>query len=206
MKNLLLTLFIASAFAACKTESKKEAELRTDMVPINTAGYKMSDATTDIAKYQGEEEEAAPIKKAAKRNNTIIYKTVYVPQPVQQQAPVPVYTNTNPGGTTTAPQTQAETYPSSTGAGTSSAEGTVNSGNEGTETTATPKKKGWSDAAKGAVIGGAAGAIGGAVINGKNRGKGAIIGAVIGAAGGYVIGRKRDKNKDESNPYSMVVN
>ena len=73
------------------------------------------------------------------------------------------------------------------------------------ETVPVAKKKGWSDAAKGAVIGGAAGAIGGAIINGKNRGTGAIIGAVIGAAGGYVIGRKRDKNK-EANPFSMVVN
>ena len=52
---------------------------------------------------------------------------------------------------------------------------------------------------------GAAGAIGGAVINGKNRGAGAVIGAVIGAAGGYVIGRKMDKKK-EANEFSMVVN
>ncbi len=53
------------------------------------------------------------------------------------------------------------------------------------------KKKGISDAGKGAIIGGVGGAVAGAVI-GKN-GKGAAIGAVIGAAGGYILGRKSDK-------------
>jgi len=66
------------------------------------------------------------------------------------------------------------------------------SGSSGTGTTTT-KKKGWSSAAKGAVIGGVAGAAGGAVINKKNRAAGAVIGGVIGAAGGYGIGRTIDK-------------
>lgn len=54
-------------------------------------------------------------------------------------------------------------------------------------------KKGWSKAAKGAVIGGASGAILGAVINKRNRAAGAVIGGVIGGGGGYVIGRRMDK-------------
>ena len=54
-------------------------------------------------------------------------------------------------------------------------------------------KKGWSKAAKGAVIGGAGGAIAGAVINKRNRAAGAVIGGVIGAGGGYAIGRSMDK-------------
>jgi len=57
----------------------------------------------------------------------------------------------------------------------------------------TTTKKGWSKAAKGATIGGAGGAILGAVINKKNRAVGAVVGGVIGAGGGYVIGRKMDK-------------
>lgn len=57
----------------------------------------------------------------------------------------------------------------------------------------TTSKKGWSKAAKGATIGGGAGAILGAVINKKNRTAGAILGGVIGAGGGYVIGRTMDK-------------
>jgi hypothetical protein len=57
----------------------------------------------------------------------------------------------------------------------------------------TARNRGWSSAAKGAVIGGVAGAAGGAVINKKNRAAGAVIGGVIGAAGGYGIGRSIDK-------------
>jgi hypothetical protein len=54
------------------------------------------------------------------------------------------------------------------------------------------QKKGWSKAAKGAVIGGGAGAVAGAVIS-KKRVKGAVIGGVIGAGAGYIIGRSKDK-------------
>lgn len=56
-----------------------------------------------------------------------------------------------------------------------------------------PAKKGWSKAAKGAVIGGVVGAGAGAVINKKNRGVGAVIGGVLGAGAGYGIGRSKDK-------------
>lgn len=55
------------------------------------------------------------------------------------------------------------------------------------------KEKGWSDAAKGAAIGGGAGAILGAVVSKNNRGLGAVIGGVVGAGGGYVIGRAQDR-------------
>jgi hypothetical protein len=61
----------------------------------------------------------------------------------------------------------------------------------GTATEA-PKKKGWSDAAKGAVIGAGAGALGGVLLD-KNDARGAIIGGVVGAAGGYIIGRAKDR-------------
>lgn len=70
------------------------------------------------------------------------------------------------------------------------------SGNGSTASTSSgtaQRKKGWSSAAKGAVIGGVAGAAGGAVVNKKNRAAGAVIGGVIGAAGGYGIGRSIDK-------------
>lgn len=56
----------------------------------------------------------------------------------------------------------------------------------------TTKKKGWSNRAKGAVIGGAAGAVGGAIVS-KHKGTGALIGGAVGAAGGYIIGNEKDK-------------
>jgi hypothetical protein len=71
--------------------------------------------------------------------------------------------------------------------GTSSSTAATGSG----AATETPAKKGWSSAAKDAVIGGAAGAIAGGII-GHNIG-GAAIGAAAGAGGGYLIGRAHDK-------------
>ena len=59
----------------------------------------------------------------------------------------------------------------------------------GTAVQAQTPKKGWSDKAKGAAIGGGAGAVTGAVIGG---GKGAVIGGVVGAVGGGLVGRNRD--------------
>lgn len=54
-------------------------------------------------------------------------------------------------------------------------------------------RKGWSRKAKGAAIGGGAGAVTGAVIGG---GKGALIGTAAGVVGGGLIGRNQDKKKD----------
>ncbi|WP_443947276.1 YMGG-like glycine zipper-containing protein [Pedobacter sp. AW1-32] len=77
---------------------------------------------------------------------------------------------------------------SSSGSGSGSGSSSASYGG----TQATAKKKGWSDAAKGAVIGGAAGAVGGAIID-KKKGRGAVIGGLVGAGGGYLIGRGEDK-------------
>ena len=63
----------------------------------------------------------------------------------------------------------------------------------GTSAQAQTPKKGWSNKAKGAAIGGGAGAVTGAVIGG---GKGAIIGGAVGVIGGGLIGRNKDKKKD----------
>jgi hypothetical protein len=58
----------------------------------------------------------------------------------------------------------------------------------------TRTKKGWSRKAKGAVVGGAAGAATGAVVS-KNDSKGAVIGGAVGAGTGYMYGRNKDKKK-----------
>lgn len=55
------------------------------------------------------------------------------------------------------------------------------------------RRKGWSSAAKGAVIGGVAGAAGGAIINKRNRAVGGVVGGILGAGVGYGIGRGIDK-------------
>src|SRR5205085_1386921 len=62
-----------------------------------------------------------------------------------------------------------------------------------TATAPVQQKKGWSNKAKGAVIGGVVGAGAGAVISKEKKVQGAIIGAVLGAAGGYGVGAILDK-------------
>lgn len=73
---------------------------------------------------------------------------------------------------------------------------TSNAGTSDNQTTAVQpvQKKGWSKAAKGAVIGGVGGAVVGAVVS-KKKVKGAVIGGVVGAAGGYILGRSKDKKE-----------
>lgn len=67
------------------------------------------------------------------------------------------------------------------------------------ETQTTTKKKGWSSAAKGTVIGAGAGALGGVLID-KKDGRGAIIGGLAGAGAGYLIGRDKDKKSGRVQP------
>ncbi|MFA4870498.1 MAG: YMGG-like glycine zipper-containing protein [Pedobacter sp.] len=67
------------------------------------------------------------------------------------------------------------------------------------ETSAPAKKKGWSQAAKGAVIGAGAGALGGVIVD-KKDGRGAAIGGVIGAGAGYLIGRDQDRKSGRVQP------
>jgi len=57
----------------------------------------------------------------------------------------------------------------------------------------TTEKKGWSKAAKGAAIGGGAGAVAGAILVKKNRVAGGALGAIAGGAIGYFIGKSKDK-------------
>ncbi|MDZ4808179.1 MAG: hypothetical protein SGI96_07890 [Bacteroidota bacterium] len=57
------------------------------------------------------------------------------------------------------------------------------------------KKKGWSNAAKYSVIGGGAGAVGGAIINKRNRVGGGVVGGIVLGGIGYGIGRAKDKKE-----------
>lgn len=59
----------------------------------------------------------------------------------------------------------------------------------------TTKKKGISDQGKGAIIGGAGGAVAGGLI-GHNVG-GALIGGAIGAGGGYIIGNETRRAREK---------
>jgi hypothetical protein len=97
----------------------------------------------------------------------------YYQQAVQKTTPAPVRRTT--------PRKTSANYGS----------GSMNSVSE--NQAKTTQKKGWSKAAKGAAIGGGAGAVAGAVLIKKNRVAGGAIGAIAGGAIGYLIGRSKDK-------------
>jgi len=177
MKYILLIIAVIITTMAC--QNKEDNLGNVPVIPV----YNNS-ALSDTAKT-GETMEpqfaGRPKRVAVKHtvhtamHRTRTSETIYQP-PVE----------TSPVLTPAPASTGVNTIPSSTGAGT----------NTGTGTTSTipqpEKKKGWNKATKGAVIGGVAGAIGGAIIS-KKKGLGAVIGGAIGVAGGYAIGKKMDK-------------
>ncbi|RYZ22454.1 MAG: hypothetical protein EOO16_09160 [Chitinophagaceae bacterium] len=161
--------------------------------PLDTAGlaaYQASKAVgaeLPVAEAETPKAEAPVAKATPARVRTV---TRYVDVPVKRSTPKK----------TPAPVEERSTEPVASNTGSSSSSGgdlgsVAGVGNDAPATTPAPaeKKKGISKTAKGAIIGGVAGAVGGAVLNKKNRGAGAIIGGVIGAAGGAVIGRSQDK-------------
>lgn len=140
----------------------KENTQRRDIQLLTDSTTYNNNASTDSSRMS--EENTVPASKIDENKSTTHQST----------------TERSTTRTSSAPRTST----SSSGAGTASSSGTSTS--QGT------KKKGWSKAAQGAVIGGAAGAVGGAIIS-KHKGTGAAIGAAVGAAGGYIIGRNKDK-------------
>ncbi|MGZ3950287.1 MAG: glycine zipper domain-containing protein [Flavisolibacter sp.] len=195
MKKLLPILGITFLMAACNNvpDQKGDAAQATQAaVQQDTTGM----AAFNAWKAQNELATATPVQQpqqaqAAPQKTRTIVKYVPVSQKTTRStstsspSPKPVSTESNSGST------------ADNGSGSMS--------NESSQTAKVEKKVGWSKAAKGAVLGGVAGAAGGAIINKQNRVVGAVIGGVIGAAGGYGIGRQMDK-KDGRIDYSTIMN
>lgn len=190
MKRILLPLFILSTTFIISCSSKK-TEPR-EMVLLSDPAHN-SNVATDTARTMPEmnnpieetPEAPAPVKKYIRRKPAPRSTAVYN-EPSPAPAPAP------------APTTETATVPAPAPApGNTETAGTGDGESKADEAKAeTPaKKKGISNGAKGAIIGGVGGAIAGAVI-GKNA-KGAVIGGVIGAAGGYILGKKKDKKQAE---------
>lgn len=173
MKNILLFMAIIITMAACQN---KEDLTSVPIVPVYN-----SSALSDTAKADETMEpmfaNSQPKQVAAKRTARIAVHRTRTSAPPVETSPVVTPVPTSP---------DINTVPSSTGVGNNPSTGTASTIPQA------EKKKGWSKAAKGAVIGGAAGAIGGAIIS-KKKGLGAVIGGVVGAAGGYAIGKRMDK-------------
>lgn len=180
--------------AACKTEKKTSLDTDKNIVFTDTSLLRNANASTDVAANTQPVIVAEKQVTAPKVQVRTITKIVRVKEkqptarPVQKETP-PVLTET--------PSPVGNTNPSTGNTGT----GTTGTGNGDVGTAPVEKKKneGWSQAAKGATIGGVGGAVAGAVI-GKGA-KGAAIGGIIGAAGGYILGRRADKKSGRA-PYS----
>ncbi|MEO8961974.1 MAG: glycine zipper domain-containing protein [Ginsengibacter sp.] len=191
MKNLLFILFILIGFSACNNNShKSNSEERNIQLLTDSTAYHndlLSDTSITMNSEQIEEKYPGnakiPTASSKQKNsaapitlpNTAVRDTKPIPAPVATSHD----SDLNNSGT-------ANT-------------GTVDK-SDGPISTSTPQaeqKKGWNKATQGAVIGGAAGAVGGAIIS-KKKGVGAVVGGIVGAAGGYIIGNKKDKKEKQS--------
>lgn len=208
MKKIISIIVITGIFTACQTNEKGSLEIKKEPVPLDTIGMYKSNANADTAKIsqQNISSRQKTITTTTTQQNIppkVIYKTRTIVHNNTRYLPAPHQTtpnNNNNGGTAPVPAITPGTNNGTSTNGTS-ANGNGNStvgkttANNGGIVPTQPvpdRKKGWSDAAKDATIGGVGGAIGGAVIS-KNKGKGAVIGGILGAAGGYILGRKKDK-------------
>jgi len=189
MKKLLLIIPAAVILlAACNTEKKDSLTVDKNIIFTDTSLLRNVNASTDVATDTqpvtvAEKQEAAPITQVR-----TITKIVRVKE--RQPAARPVVKET-PQVKVETPEPVGNTNPSAGTAGTGTTGDGTGNGNVGTTPVEEKKNEGWSQAAKGATIGGVGGAVAGAVI-GKGA-KGAAIGGIIGAAGGYILGRKADK-------------
>ncbi len=188
MKKLLLMIPAAVIFlAACNTEKKDSLTTDKNIIFTDTSLLKPANASTDVADNNTQPEVVAEKRETASQTQVrTITKIVRVKerQPAPRRAP-----RETPPVVVETPEPVGNTNPSTgtTGTGTTG----TGSGDVGTAPAEKKKNEGWSQAAKGATIGGVGGAVAGAVI-GKGA-KGAAIGGIIGAAGGYILGRKQDK-------------
>jgi hypothetical protein len=204
MKTSILTIAIAAFFVACNPKPAVE----TVSVKQNTTD------TSGLSEFQQwknqkdliAEQTASFTTDAVVDDNitkpTVIYRTAPVKQ-VRTASKVSKSSTTKRRPAVSRPDANIPNPNSGTGTSETAGVGTGESGGAGTslpsEAPVPAKKEGWSKAAKGTAIGGASGAVLGAIISKDNKGKGAVIGAVIGAAGGYVLGRAQDKKDGRVN-------
>ena len=199
MRNYIQSIFIVAAFAACN--NKPSSPLQTDMVVL-APGNKIhvyTDAQSDTGEAVKFEAPLSKIDNGKPVPVTLKSRIRNIFEPSgKQEIPVEVTANNNEAGltpTTTAPPGETGTQESTNTANTNT--NTDNMDKQDTAivavkpVTVKEEKKGWSNATKGAVIGGVGGAIGGAIIS-RKKARGAVIGGIMGAAGGYIFGKAKD--------------
>ncbi len=189
MKNSLLILLIAIGFSACKTNSDTNNQERNIQLLTDSTTYRnsvLSDTSTTVSSEKTPEAVAEKPTLKPRSNSTA------------SSRPAPTVAPAIPGSTIPEEKNAPSTNQDSAINNTSTANtGTIDNSGTSTSEPQSEKKKGWNKATQGAVIGGAAGAVGGAILS-KKKGVGAVIGGVVGAAGGYIIGKNKDKKDKQS--------
>ena len=182
MKKIILAITVVLFISACKDDNLETKNASVGVV--KDSSMYQNNILADTPKIS-----ADILNTVAKKNKTYAATTRRTNPPTAKRR---TYSSNEE---VIEPSVGSGTFPTSSGTGTTnSGAGTETTTNTGGSSEAQPsvQKKGWSKAAQGAVIGGVAGAIGGAIIS-KKKGKGAVIGGIIGAGGGYVIGRAKDR-------------
>lgn len=198
MKNILLIFMASLVFVACRQTNKDDSANRNIQLLNDSSTYSNNNIYSDSM--------AAASNEAAK-DNVIPEQGNVTPAAKNSGKAQPakvVYVKTAPSkkaqSSTSATSPVAQTPPVvSPAAKDTTSTVSVDKGNSipdagtaGEGQVKTEKKRGISKAAEGAIIGGAAGAVGGAIIS-KKKGTGAVIGGILGAAGGYILGKNKDK-------------
>jgi hypothetical protein len=198
MKNLILAIFIITGLAACKSDPEVSQDRNIQLLP--DSGSYINNVFSDTNNLVKADVTPQPV--AEKPQTKTIVRTIIIEKPAPktqavQQSPVP--TNIPPVVASSPVSTPPVTGPRSE---TKRDESISTSGNDNSSPTASTgdekvqKKTGMNKATQGAIIGGVAGAVGGAVIS-KKKGLGAVVGGIAGAAGGYIIGKNMDKKDNK---------
>jgi hypothetical protein len=195
MKNLLLAIVLITGFAACKSDPDLSNQDRDIHLLYDSTAYNNNVFSDTNSTVKAEVIPATISEKPRERVRTKV--RTQRPAKIQTISKVPAQVVTVPEVSTV----PVSTPPIVTAPATSESTSVDNSGtNDNAETasagTQVEKKKGMNKATQGAIIGGVAGAVGGAIIS-KKKGLGAVIGGIAGAAGGYIIGNKMDKKDNQ---------
>lgn len=170
MKRSLIVIAIASVFAACSNNTKTSSVTQADSLRIVQSSVKMMKDSLKLDSFKRAEARQKELA-AAKEKERI--------QSLERKV---------------ATQSAALNARRSTNYSYGSGQGSY------AQPERVPQKKGWSSAAKGAVIGAGAGAVTGILVDKKDV-RGAVIGGVVGAGTGYAIGRAHDRKTGRVNKY-----
>jgi len=199
MKNLILAILIITGLAACKSDPEVSQDRNIQLLP-DSGSYSnnvLSD-TNNMVKA-----DVTPQSIAEKPQTKTIVKTIIIEKPapktqvVPRQSPeptnIPPVVASSPVSTApvTGPRSETKRDDSASTSGVDNSSSTASTTGQNQQ-----KKASMSKATEGAIIGGVAGAVGGAVIS-KKKGLGAVVGGIAGAAGGYIIGKKMDKKDNK---------